>query len=141
MKSDSDYEVHYLRVDDKLHSLVRAMLSGNELSSLSANQRRRIRRLTARFRLIDGVLYKRDWHYPKRYVNVNERIAILRNYHGGLDVPHMGINATFNIVRRKYWWPRMYEDVKKFVGGCETCQVFERKMKTARQLHRIPPPN
>ena len=34
----------------------------------------------------------------------------------------------------------MYEEVKKFVGGCETCQVFERKMKTASQLHRIPPP-
>ena len=41
------------------------------------------------------------------------------------DLPaygHPGISRTTELVARRYWWPRMAQDVKDYVKGCADCQ-------------------
>lgn len=138
---DEGYEVHLVKGDEALYVYTKLMLKGDELPSLSMVMRRKVRRNCQKFMLIEGELYKKDFFRPKLYVAAVDRLAVIQQYHGSEQYPHMGVNATFNIVRLKYFWPFMYEDVRKLVAGCEACQMYERKQKTNRQLHRIPPPS
>ena len=35
---------------------------------------------------------------------------------------HPGISRTLELTTRRYWWPRMVQDVKDYVKGCVDCQ-------------------
>ena len=35
---------------------------------------------------------------------------------------HPGISRTLELTARRYWWPRMSQDVKVYVKGCMDCQ-------------------
>ena len=35
---------------------------------------------------------------------------------------HPGISRTLELTARRYWWPRMTQDVKDYVKGCTDCQ-------------------
>ena len=34
---------------------------------------------------------------------------------------HVGMHRTSEILRRDFWWPRMEQDITKYVGDCEMC--------------------
>ena len=63
------------------------------------------------------------------------RDDILRSYHDSLaDGGHQGQERTFAAIRLKYYWPKMYEQVGKYVQSCELCQQVK------RPVHAKPPP-
>jgi len=35
---------------------------------------------------------------------------------------HLGIDKTYDSLRRNYYWPKMGKDIHKFVTSCESCQ-------------------
>ena len=137
---DEGYEVHLINGDDTRYVFTKLMLRGNELTTLDEVTRRRVLRNCQNFVRIEGELYKKDFFCPELYVTTADRVAPIQQYHGSESYPHMSVNATFNVLRLKYFWPYMYEDVKKLVSRCDACQRYERKQKTNRQLHWIPPP-
>ena len=68
-------------------------------------------------------------------VPIPKRKEILLHYHdciagGG----HFGISRTYEKIRRKYWWPKMYQEIKNYVRSCPICQT----VNTDRQS-RVPP--
>ena len=43
---------------------------------------------------------------------------------------HFGVEKTLKLLSRKYYWPKMRADVKKYVHGCNIC------MRSKAQRHK-----
>ena len=43
---------------------------------------------------------------------------------------YLGIDAVFEKVKERYFWPQMYDDIKDYIKTCDTCQ---RKGKQKRR--------
>ena len=48
--------------------------------------------------------------------------TIAELYHGTPTAGHQGVFKTIGMVTRDYWWPTMWEYMKKYVQGCTICQ-------------------
>src|SRR5436309_15258092 len=35
---------------------------------------------------------------------------------------HFGVARTTELIRRKYYWPSVHRDIKKYVSTCDVCQ-------------------
>ena len=75
--------------------------------------------------LVDGVLYRRrtdpdstDTVY-QLVLPVSERDVVLRGLHD--EVGHLGVERTLQLVRARYFWPKMADDVQNKVQTCPTC--------------------
>jgi len=42
-------------------------------------------------------------------------------HHDSVSAGHFGINKTVELISRNFWWPKLHNDVKKFIKSCETC--------------------
>ena len=49
---------------------------------------------------------------------------------------HFAIETTFNKIRKRYYWPKMYEDIKIYVESCDQCQRRGKPQKK-NKLHPI----
>lgn len=78
------------------------------------------------FRIRNDILYRQNFRpdglpwlvvVPKHL-----RITILNELH---DVPssgHLGLLRTYTKVKERFYWPGMYQTVKKYVSSCDPCQ-------------------
>ena len=51
------------------------------------------------------------------------RSEIMKLVHRSATAGHMGNNRTWRRARNNFWWPRMKQEIEKFVQGCEECGV------------------
>lgn len=63
-------------------------------------------------------------------VPANLRLQIFKQVH---DIAHNGLKATLKLIRDRYYWPKMTEEIRKWHRTCLSCQ----KVKTQR--HTKPP--
>ena len=64
--------------------------------------------------------------------------VILESYHDRCG--HMGIDKSYDSIRRRYWWKNMYKDVVKHVKKCLVCN--SRKLKRVNpEMQDLPLPN
>lgn len=61
----------------------------------------------------------------KEVVPLGARASLIRNCHEGELAPHFGIFKTYKRLALRYFWPKMYEDVEKFVNGCDVCSAYK----------------
>ena len=66
--------------------------------------------------------------------DVPSRHAIVQMHHDPPVYGHPGISRTTELVARRYWWPRMTQDIKDYVKGCADCQ----RNKVNTQAKRAP---
>uniref|UniRef100_A0A5S6Q9H7 RNA-directed DNA polymerase n=1 Tax=Trichuris muris TaxID=70415 RepID=A0A5S6Q9H7_TRIMR len=72
-----------------------------------------------RFRLNDGVLYKKnDGNGRPWLLVVPERLqyGLCRAAHAAVTSGHLGVSKTLSRLKRRYWWPRMSKAVQKPAG-------------------------
>jgi len=50
------------------------------------------------------------------------RTSLLKEFHEVKYSGHVGIHKTIQHLKRHYWWPKLNEDVKKWVRSCLHCQ-------------------
>lgn len=63
------------------------------------------------------------------------RADLIREVH---DVGHPGRLATCQMLRRRYWWPRMIDDVAEFIKQCATCSHVKSGRRHGRGSHPLP---
>lgn len=81
------------------------------------------------FKSINRMIYTRD---GRLCVPKCRRDEIIRLHHSGSLTGHPGVKGTIEQIERKYFWPELAEDVKRFVSGCDPC--LRRKVgKTSQQ--------
>ena len=90
--------------------------------------------------ILDGILrYKGRINVPNSALVWAE--ILLRNYddpHAG----HFGAHKTLELLQRKYFWPRMAKDVKKYVKDCKTCNCTKAtRHKPYGLLQLLPAPS
>jgi transposase InsO family protein len=66
---------------------------------------------------------------------------IIRGYHEG-KTNHRGINECYMSLSCKYYWPRMKDDVTKYINECIICgQTKYDRNPIKQKFHVVPPPS
>ncbi len=94
-------------------------------------------RLMDQLVVMDGVLYRKRMNtgeplyqlvLPQKY-----REVALEALHD--SVGHMGVERTLDLVRTRFYWPRMSLDVEIKISTCERC--IKRKAKAGKAFPRV----
>ena len=87
---------------------------------------RKLRIRSAKYVLIDEVLYKGGFSQPYlRCLALDEANYVLREIHEGAYGNHSGVRALVHkVVRAGYYWPTIQTDAKVYVKVCNQCQRF-----------------
>ena len=73
-------------------------------------------------------------YYCSRLVlldNDELKIKILRAAHDAPSGGHPGRGKTLELIQREYYWPRMFDTIRRYVGCCHTC----RRAKASREKY------
>lgn len=63
---------------------------------------------------------------------------LMRNHDDPLG-GHFGVDRTIDILKRKYYWPSIGADVRRYIQGCEKCQIYKiRRHKPWGLLESVP---
>ena len=66
---------------------------------------------------------------PRLYVPHALQNKILEQCHDAIG--HIGIDKTYELISRKYYWPSVYKQVTTYVSSCITCQARSSRCETA----------
>nr|XP_023876920.1 uncharacterized protein LOC111989359 [Quercus suber] len=88
------------------------------------DEARKLRVRSARYVLMDEVLYKRGFSQPYlRCLAPDEASYILREIHEGACGNYSGARSLVHkVVRAGYYWLNMQADTKAYVKVCDQCQ-------------------
>ena len=69
---------------------------------------------------VEGVWYKEG----RRVVTggMEHKRTFIQAHHNAPVYGHPGINKTYQLASRRYWWPNMQQDVRDYIQGCVECQ-------------------
>jgi hypothetical protein len=85
----------------------------------------------------EGVLYRK----LKLWVPCSLRDSVLQSEHDSKVAGHMGQDKTKALIRRNFWWPKMNEEIIKYVQSCPECQRNKAaKHKAYGLLQPLEPP-
>lgn len=69
------------------------------------------------------------------------RSELLKRYHDDPFAGHFGAGRTLELIKRKYYWPKMERHVDEYVQSCEICQKTKVKRHAPYgQLNSLPYP-
>ena len=90
------------------------------------DEARKLRVKSARYILMDEVLYKRGFSQPfLRCLAPNEANYMLREVHEGACNNHSGARSLVHkVIRSEYYWPTIQVDAKAYVKVCDQCHCF-----------------
>ncbi len=73
-----------------------------------------------RLKKVEGTWYKDG----RRVVTgkLEHKRLFIQGHHDTPVYGHPGINKTYQLTSRRYWWPNMRQDVASYVKGCAECQ-------------------
>jgi len=66
------------------------------------------------------ILWKERIYIPD---SATLREEIVTRHHNSELAGHPGYTKMYELITRNYWWSQMLEDIKRYVAGCEKCQV------------------
>ncbi len=84
---------------------------------------------------------KRDVERIRHQVVVpkDSRHALLAQYHDSIaGGGHQGLNRTFENLKAKYFWPKMYEETSIYVKSCDACQKAKSTKTQPAPLKPLP---
>lgn len=111
-------------------------------SKFNNKQKKQLEAQSKFFIIYNHLLYKRD----RRKKTQNQLLRVIREYeietilHIFHDHPlgaHLGTEKMFEKIRSKYYWPQMYNQIRKYVQTCDQCQR-RGKYRTPGPLQPIP---
>ena len=106
----------------------------------SPQQQQQLIKQSNNYILKDNLLFKKDRKNSRklyRIITKDELATVLYMMHNDPTSGHLGIDATFNKIRSRYYWPQYYEDIKKYVEACDACQRRGRPRRH-NELYPIP---
>ena len=111
-------------------------------TSFNSNEIAKLKRQSKFYIVRLDFLYKkqRQRNATKQFLRVikeTELDAILYMMHNDPTAGHFSTDIMFNKIRNRYYWPQMYESIRKYVQSCDTYQRRGRP-KTKNELHPIP---
>jgi len=71
------------------------------------------------FDMTELLQYERRLYIPPE---ASVQTELLKHHHDNELTEHFSIEWTLELVSRKYYWPKLVKDVKKYVSSCNICQ-------------------
>lgn len=113
----------------------------DRLSGRTQPPNSRLRRQQTKFRVVDGVLHRQNYHPTgEKWVPVVPRALqqkILEAFHDDATAGHLGYQKTYDRIRARFFWPGMSTSVSKYVASCTSCQ--RRKRPTSPPAGQLQP--
>ena len=69
-------------------------------------------------RAANGLLYKDN----KLWVADDLRLDVIREVHDQPAVGHAGVRKTILLIQQHYFWPKMKQDVNRYIRNCHVCR-------------------
>ena len=84
------------------------------------------------------VCYKNRWYIPPGLL----RRELLRHHHNDEWSGHFAYCRTIDLLKRKYYWPKMSVDVQEYLDSCANCaRAKPRRHCPYGELQSLPIPN
>jgi hypothetical protein len=79
------------------------------------------------YRSINGLLYLLGEQRYRLYIPEDKQFKamLLHDFHPAPSAAHPGMHRTFQDLKTNFYWPRMIEDVKSYVGSCRHCHLVK----------------
>ncbi|CAG8753128.1 7074_t:CDS:1, partial [Cetraspora pellucida] len=58
-------------------------------------------------------------------VQESELLTVLYELYSNILANHFSIDETYNYVKNKYYWPKIYKSIANYIQTCNTCQQQE----------------
>jgi transposase InsO family protein len=89
----------------------------------SIQKKQRFLRKATEFFIKDKRLFKRNGNRPPLLViqTPNQKLTILKQAHEGTG--HRGVQAVFELIRHRFFWPYFRADIYHHVRSCHDCQL------------------
>jgi hypothetical protein len=66
---------------------------------------------------------------------------LIQEAHNQVSTAHPGRDKTYQLLRPRYYWPKMLRDIERFVRNCQPCRrAYVPRDKTPGFLHPLPIP-
>lgn len=84
------------------------------------------------FKIVDEELYKncvcKDelglcTHIWKKVVPESKRAETIKQFHDKASAAHLGFYKTWQKLQTHFYWPKMREDVSRYVKSCAVCKA------------------
>ncbi|MDY7090545.1 MAG: RNase H-like domain-containing protein, partial [Actinomycetota bacterium] len=78
----------------------------------------------------DGTIYirrKKEGKSWRIYIPKKLRAALLEYYHSDVNFHHQGMTRMEMIIRPRYYWPGMKEDISQTVNKCNACTIARQR--------------
>ena len=90
------------------------------------------------YRLVNQILYRKTkWSPLTKVVKKGETAPLIFLYHNDPLAGHLGTTKVMQKMKLQYFWPQIYEEIKKYIQSCHQCQVHARTSKQ-NELFPIP---
>ena len=110
--------------------VIKAITLGADTHAFTSEQAKQMYRFRSKLVMRHGLLYK-------KYYDINlkeERMQFVlpkKYWHKALEachdnVGHLGIERTLSLLRDRFYWPNMAQDVEIHVKSCPRCLRFKR---------------
>jgi len=124
---------------DTYYSLIQYLTTLSIPTYLTKEQQAALKRKARYFIVLNDQLFKKNHDNPNRPIKVvkeNEVEEILYHTHSDPLAGHFSLDETYRRIKIRYYWPQMYNDVRKYVQSCDQCQR-RGKNKRNEPLHPI----
>ncbi len=91
-----------------------------------------------RFRWKETALYRKTRTKEVKVLQRYQIIPLLYTLREGLTGAHNSTERIFQQVQERYYWPKIYEDIRGYVQTCDACQR-RGNPKANNILHLIEP--
>lgn len=99
-----------------------------------------MKREMSKLTLKDGLLYR----LRQRSSGENDfQLVLPSEFHSMVlkamhdDFGHLGIDRTLDMIRNRFFWPKMSEEVERYIKNCGKCVIHKSLVKKAAPLHQI----
>src|SRR6266540_6782969 len=75
-----------------------------------------------RFRWKETALYQKTRTKKVKVLQRYQIISLLYILHEGPTGAHNGTERIFQQVQERYYWPKIYEDIRGYIQTCDACQ-------------------
>jgi len=91
---------------------------------------------TSKYKLKNNILYRNKNNNLLRVIRRYELEPILYMMHDDPTSGHLGTEIVYNKIKERYYWPKMYNDIKVYIKSCDQCQR-RKKPQGKNELHNI----
>src|ERR1044072_4567087 len=90
------------------------------------------------YQLVNQILYRKTkWSPLAKVIKEGETTPLIFLYHNDPLAGHLGTTKVVQKIRLQYFWPQMYEEIRRYIQSCHQCQVHA---KTRKQNELFPIP-